>query len=193
MDGVEKLLRQIEARHRHRCPRQVLGARIALAGAAALNLSIPRADRRLIVFVESDGCFADAVEVVTGATVGRRTLRVMDYGLVAATFVDARTEAAVRVSPQSDVRVRALAYAPEETGRYRAQLLGYARMPDEALLAVRPVVLKPTLAQVLSRAGRRVTCARCGEEIHNEREIMAGDRRLCAACAGLGYYDATDG
>jgi formylmethanofuran dehydrogenase subunit E len=193
MTDLENLLGQIAARHRHRCPRQVLGARIALAGAAALGLAVPRTDRRLVIFVESDGCFADAVEVVTGATVGRRTLRVMDYGLVAATFVDQRTEAAVRVAPQPGIRMRALAFAPEEKRRYHAQLLGYARMPDDHLLEVRPVVLKTPLASVLSRAGKRVTCDRCGEEIHNEREIRSGGEQLCVSCAGAGYFERLGG
>jgi formylmethanofuran dehydrogenase subunit E len=166
----------------------VLGARIALAGAAALGLAVPRADRQLVVFAESDGCFADALEVATGASVGRRTLRLMDYGIIAATFADARTGAAVRVSPQAGIRARALAYAPEAARRYQGQLLGYARMPDRELLDVRPVTLDPPLARVLSRAGRRVTCDRCGEEVHNEREVVAGGQRLCAACAGPAYY-----
>lgn len=193
MDDITDILRQVSARHKHLCPRQVLGVRLALAGAAALGASLPFVGRRLLVYVESDGCFADGVEVATGATVGQRTLRVMDYGKVALTFVDVASGAAARVSPRPGIRLSALAYAPDEPRRYRAQLRGYQLMPDEELLLVRPVRVRTPPAQVLSRAGRRVLCASCGEEIMNEREIRLEGRVLCVSCVGAGYYDPIEG
>lgn len=188
MADLQLLLQAVAARHRHLCPRQVLGVRMALAGAAALGLAMPRRDRRMLVFVETDGCFADAVEVATGATVGRRTLRVVDCGKVAATFADAMTDEAVRIAPRATVRVDALHYAPEEHRRYYAQLVGYQRMPDDALLSIEHVYLDPPARTVLSRVGRYVHCAVCGEEINNRREVVRGDRILCRACAAQSYY-----
>ena len=87
------------ARHTHLCPRQVLGARIGLAGASALGLDLPRADKRLLVILETDGCFADGIDAATGCTVGHRTMRIEDYGKIAATFVDVETERALRIAP----------------------------------------------------------------------------------------------
>lgn len=189
VDDLSELLRRVSARHRHLCPRQVLGVRIALAGAAALGVALPHAGRRLLVYVESDGCFADGVEVASGATIGRRTLRVMDYGKVAATFVDVSGGAALRVWPQAGIRERVRAHAPDEARRYYAQLRGYQVMPDEELLHIRPVRLLTPVERVLSRARHRVVCDRCGEEILNEREIRREGQVLCASCAGLGYYE----
>lgn len=186
--ALEPALAIASARHRHLCPRQVLGARIGIAGAAALGLDVPRADKRLLVIVESDGCFADGVEAATGAAVGHRTLRVEDYGKIAAVLVDVRTERAVRVAPRLDVRERAWAYAPEEKRRYFAMLNGYRRMPDAELLRVQPVQLRTPVAEIISRAGVRVNCDGCGEEIINEREIGQAGRVLCRSCAGDGYY-----
>jgi formylmethanofuran dehydrogenase subunit E len=71
-------LEESAARHSHLCPRQVLGVRIGLVGAAALGIDAPRLDKRLLVILETDGCFADGVEVTTGCSVGHRTLRVED-------------------------------------------------------------------------------------------------------------------
>lgn len=176
------------AQHRHLCPRQVLGARIGLAGAAALGLDVPRRDKRLLIIVETDGCFADGVVAATGCTMGHRTLRLADYGKVAATFVDVQTETAVRVAPQPDIRQKAHAYAPDEKKHYYAQLLSYQRMPDVELLTIQPVRLTTPVRQIVSRNGVRVNCAGCGEEIINEREVMVGERPFCAACAGPAYY-----
>ena len=56
------------------------------------------------MILESDGCFADGLEAATGCTVGHRTLRVEDYGKIAATFVDVSTGQAIRIAPRLDVR-----------------------------------------------------------------------------------------
>src|SRR3712207_9033586 len=56
------------------------------------------ADRKkLVVWVEIDRCMADAVGAVTGARLGRRSLKYFDYGKVAATFLNTETGEAVRV------------------------------------------------------------------------------------------------
>lgn len=188
MSDLQAILRTASARHKHLCPRQVLGARIGLAGAAALGLTLPRTDKRLLVILETDGCFADGVEVATGCTVGHRTLRVADYGKIAATFIDAKTEQAVRLFPQHDVRERASAYAPNESRHYFAQLHGYQRMPDAELLTVQAVTLKTPVAVLVSRPGVRVNCTQCEEEIINEREVLVDGQPYCRACAGQGYY-----
>ncbi|MEM7128213.1 MAG: FmdE family protein [Chloroflexota bacterium] len=188
MHSLESLLAESSARHSHLCPRQVLGVRIGLAGAAALQMGVPRKDKRLLVLVECDGCFADGVEVATGATMGHRTLRLEDVGKIAATFINVKTEEAVRVAPQIDVRERAWSYAPEEKRRYFAMLSGYQRMPDDELLTIQPVQLTTPVKTIVSRPGVRVDCERCGEEIVNEREVMVEGQTLCQICAGNGYY-----
>ena len=185
---LQAILVESSARHSHLCPRQVLGARIAIAGAAALGLELPRRDKRLLIFVESDGCFADGVEVATGCTMGHRTLRLEDYGKIAAVFVDAQSSRAVRVAPQLDVRERTWAYAPGERRHYFAQLQGYQAMPDDELLSIQEVELTTAVAQIVSRPIVRTNCAVCGEEIINEREVQRGGQLLCRSCAGPGYY-----
>lgn len=188
MTFLSQILSVSAARHSHLCPRQVLGARIGLAGAAALGLEIPRKDKRLLVIIETDGCFADGVEAATGCTFGHRTLRTEDYGKIAATFVDVETEQALRVSPQLDVRQRAFEYAKNESRHYFVQLRAYQVMPDEQLLIIQPVCLSKPVEKIVSRAGLRVNCELCGEEIINEREIVLNGQTLCHTCAFSGYY-----
>lgn len=185
---LSAILAASSARHSHLCPRQVLGARIGLAGGAALGFDLPRSDKRLLIFVESDGCFADGVEVATGCTMGHRTLRLEDYGKIAAVFVDVESERAVRVAPQLDVRERAYAYAPGERRHYFAQLQAYQVMLDDELLTVQPVTLTTPVAAIVSRPILRTNCDRCGEEIINEREVVTDSQTLCRSCDGPGYY-----
>jgi formylmethanofuran dehydrogenase subunit E len=168
----------------------VLGARIGLAGAGALGLEIPRSDKRLLVILETDGCFADGVEAATGCTIGHRTLRVEDYGKVAATLVDVKTGQAVRITPALHVRQRAYAYAPDEKRHYFAQLAAYQVMPDSVLLSIQEVYLNMPIEALVSRPGVRVNCELCGEEIINEREVNRDGMILCRSCAGAAYYQA---
>ncbi|MBC8335679.1 MAG: TraR/DksA C4-type zinc finger protein [Anaerolineales bacterium] len=188
MNELEYFLAESVSRHNSLCPRQVLGVRIGLAGAGALGIDVPREDKKLLVIVETDGCFVSGVEVVTGCAVRHRTLRVEDYGKVAATFVDVESGHAVRVAPRLDIRQRAKDYAPDEKQRYSAMLKGYQRMPTESLLSVEKVSLSEPVESIVSRAGIRVNCSTCGEEIINERDIIMAGRTLCRPCAGSIYY-----
>ena len=188
MNDLQSLLDISASRHNHLCPRQVIGVRLGLVGAAALEIEVPQRNKRLLTIVESDGCFADGVEVATGCTVGHRTLRVEDYGKIAATFVDTKYNRAVRVAPQLDIRHKAAQYAPHHRRRYFAQLEGYQAMPSKELLFIEEVILTTPIAEIISRAGVRVNCGICGEEIINQREIVRNDITLCKSCAGTSYY-----
>ncbi len=188
MNTLAELLEQSSRRHSHLCPRQVLGVRMALAGLEWLGIERPVTRETGLIIVETDGCFADGIEVASGATVGHRTLRVNDAGKIAATFASVESGRAIRLSPQVDARDRAGDYADGEQRHYFAQLLGYQRMPAEELFRVEEVELAPTLEAIISRPGVRVTCDRCGEEIINERQVMLGSAILCQTCAYGGYY-----
>ncbi|NLE52215.1 MAG: formylmethanofuran dehydrogenase, partial [Chloroflexi bacterium] len=125
MSALQELLQVSAAFHQHLCPRQVLGVRMGVLAGRWLGLDVPRRDKRLLTFVETDGCAADGISAATGCWVGRRTLRVIDFGKVAATFVDTQTGCAVRIVPAPDSRTRAWAYAPDAQNTWQANLIGY--------------------------------------------------------------------
>lgn len=186
--GFQELLEACASRHRHLCPRQVLGVRAGLAGGRALEVALPRQDKRILVFVETDGCFADGVEVACGVSVGKRTLKIEDYGKIAASVFDTRRDLGVRVVPRRDVRSRAWPYAPSERNPYFIQLRAYQLMPDEALFDIRPVATRRPVEEIISYPGLRAICESCGEEINNQREVCLDGQIMCRACAGVPYY-----
>jgi formylmethanofuran dehydrogenase subunit E len=188
--NIQPLLEKSAREHSHLCPRQILGARMGLCGMKSLGFDGPPAKKRLLVIVESDGCFADGISAATGCTVGHRTLRVADYGKTAATFVDVKTGCAVRVVPVLDIRQRAYACAPGETRQYFAQMQAYRTMPDEDMFSVIKVKLAVSIESIVSRPGMRVNCDACGEEIMNEREVHQSGMTLCQPCAYGGYCHA---
>lgn len=182
------ILKESSARHDHLCPRQVLGVRMGLAGLAAIGLEAPMQHKAALVVIETDGCFADGIEAATGAVIGHRTLRLADEGKIAATFTNLKTKVSIRLAPQLDIRQQALAYAPNVKTKYYAQLKGYQVMPELELFSFLEVTLNPSLEAIISRPGVRTKCARCGEEIINERQVFENGKALCRTCAGNGYY-----
>ena len=184
---VQLHLKEVTAMHRHLCPRQVLGVRMGMYAGELLRLELPQQDKRLYTFVETDGCFVDGVAVATGCSVGHRTLRLMDYGKVAATFADTKTGNAVRIWPDSQCRARAASYAPSAPNRWRAQLDAYQIMPTAELFSASEVELLIDLEALISRPGVRINCGNCGEEILNQRELVRGSKVLCRSCAEGGY------
>lgn len=188
MQQLEEQLKTCAALHAHLCPRQVLGVRMGILAGELLGIELPQPAKRLLTIVETDGCIADGVAVTTNCWIGRRTLRVEDYGKVAATFVDTQTRAGLRIVPRSEARQRARLYATDAPDRWHAYLLGYQRMPADELFTVQSVELCQSIEQIVSRPDKQEVCEHCVEEIINGREIVRIGVILCRSCAGPGYY-----
>ena len=102
--GLEALLHEAEVAHGHLCAGQILGVRMAMlalraaghgrpAGRLLANGELNPDRKRLVTFVEIDRCATDAIGVVTGCRVGKRALKLRDWGKMAATFVDLNARA----------------------------------------------------------------------------------------------------
>jgi formylmethanofuran dehydrogenase subunit E len=185
---IANMLEKSASRHSSLCPRQVLGVRMGLAGLAALGMEAPVTQKVVLVIAETDGCFADGIEVSTGTSPGHRTLRIVDLGKVAATFTDLKTGRSIRLAPAPDVRERARLYALDEQQSYTAQLKGYQVMPETELFTFREVRLQPALETIVSTPDARARCSRCGEEIINQREVVVDGLTYCQTCFGGSYY-----
>jgi formylmethanofuran dehydrogenase subunit E len=191
--ALKAILHESSSRHRHRCLCRVLGARMSIFACGLLGLDLPRADKRLLVTAETDGCTVDGLIAATGCHVGGRTLRILDFGKVAATFTDTASGASLRLIPHREARRLAAEYAPSAINHWQAMLLGYQVMPAEELFTVQWVELSTPLSQTLSRAGVKAVCEECGEEIINGREVSRGNTTLCRACAGDRYFHVLSG
>jgi formylmethanofuran dehydrogenase subunit E len=182
----DELLDEAVAFHGRRCPGQVLGVRMAVAGCREIGMGLPKAaGKGLVVFVEIDRCAADAIQALTGVSLGKRTLKCLDYGKMAATFVSVGAGRAVRVVARDAARDRVPDYVRADLDARQAQSIAYRVMPEAELLALSPVAIKPGW---LDRRRVRVYCAVCGEGINYEREIVVRGRAVCRGCAGSSYY-----
>jgi formylmethanofuran dehydrogenase subunit E len=164
---------------------------MALLGCELVEVREPRgADRRkLIVWVEIDRCMADAVGAVTGVRLGKRSLKFVDYGKVAATFLNTESGMAVRVVALEDSRALAEARYPHLENRKERQLRAYREATDEELFKVERVSVAYGETDMPGRPRSRVRCERCLEGINDGREEKGiGGEVLCRPCARGGYY-----
>ena len=177
--------------HGHLCAGQVLGVRMSMLGLREIGILDPKGrDRKsLIVYVEMDRCATDAVQSVTGCSLGKRSMKFMDYGKMAATFLNLRTGKAVRILAREDSREKAKGHFPAIENKYTAQLEAYKIMPDNELFDVMEVIIQVAPEDMPGRPMRRVQCDSCGEHIQDMREVYQDGKILCIPCAVGGYYE----
>ena len=192
MKPFDELLASSAEVHGHLCPGQVVGVRMAMLGCRLIGLDDPTSHdqiKKLIVYVEMDRCTGDAVAHVSGAKLGRRSLKFADYGIMAATFLNLETEKAYRVISTEEARDLAAHYAPEVVGKYQQQLEAYKRMSDSVLFRVQEVEVTLSEFDLPGPTRRKVSCSRCGQVVRDHREVAVNGSNLCRPCAQGAYFN----
>lgn len=188
MKTLHQYLDEAAVAHGHICAGQVLGVRLAMLGLRELGIEDPvRERKRLLTYVEIDRCVTDAVALVAGCRLGKRALKFLDWGKVAATFVDLQSGRAVRIVAREDSKKRAGEMFPK-LEKEQGQQQAYRVLPDEELFEKRWVSVDIRPEDLPGYKGPRVVCEDCGEGINFKREIAVDGRTVCRACAGQRYY-----
>lgn len=190
MESFEVLLERSTAIHGHLCAGQVIGVRMSMLGLAAIGIHDPKGlDRKkLYVLVEIDRCATDAIQSVTGCSLGKRSMRWVDYGIMAATFVNLDTGKAVRIVAREESRELSKKYCPEIDNKYKQQLEAYRVMPEEELFAIEEVRVNIPQQDMPGRPLRRIQCQSCGDWVQDCRDVKQDGKLLCRGCAQGKYY-----
>jgi len=185
MESLDELLEKAKVAHGHLCAGQILGVRMALLGLKELGIADPLdVDRkRLATFVEIDRCATDAIGMVTGCRLGKRTLKFKDWGKMAATFVDLAADQGVRIVALEGSRELARELFPHIESKSAQQMQAYRELPDEKLFRIDRVQVHVDPAELPGYKAERVICEGCGEGVNFGRyEVVAG-QQLCLSCA----------
>ncbi len=113
----------------------------------------------------------------------------MDYGKMAASFLNTKTGKAMRIVAREDSRDKAKELFPEIGNKYIGQMEAYKLMSDEELFDVMEVAVKVRQEDMPGRPMRKVQCDSCGEYVQDGREVCRDGKVLCAPCAQGGYYE----
>ena len=175
--------------HGDLCLGLVLGTRIALAGLDELK-TFQVKNKDLIVFVEMDRCVSDAIQAITGCSLGKRRLKFRDYGKFAASFLDMSSGKGVRVSIKSNIPKMTLDQNKESDleGRIDEVVEKYSKIEDSSFLKIETVEIFVSENDLPGRPKCKIPCSNCGEMIFDNKGVDVDNKILCKACFGEGYY-----
>jgi formylmethanofuran dehydrogenase subunit E len=183
MTDLDILLRKAKEFHGEICAGIVLGTRMTIIGMRELGMNPLERNRNLIVYVEIDRCIADAIQAITGCSLGHRTLKYRPYGKFAATYVDLKSGTAVRVMVVEKKRT-------EKTGKEAMKDAAgiLLETPEADLFRIRRVHLTIPDGDMPGMPKYRARCSRCNEMIVDNKEVVRDGVALCGNCAGAPYY-----
>ncbi len=165
--------------HGHKCPAMPMGLRV---GAAAMNkLGVDRAkDGQLIAFIEIGEdhcatCFADGIQVITGATFGKGNAIKTHFGKWGLTLVDKKTNRAVRVVPKGTTMAKSKKsiFFTE----YRQKGIPASEVPDN--------VIDPLVKSLMDAKDEDIL--KIGEIFHYEyhQSSHTFDTEICEECGEM--------
>lgn len=206
---LESLLHKAGELHGHFCPFLAIGVKAAARAVKELDVSSAGMED-VIAIVETNNCFSDGIQYVTGCSFGNNALIYRDYGKTAATLARRNGEA-VRVSVK-DIRGLLEERQPEATRLFQRVVANRAGteedqrrlremwsqiafemldVPDDALFDVRRLTIRlPAYARIFAN----VTCSICGENVTEPRARTKEGKPVCIPCSGQEYHElAGDG
>lgn len=160
---------------------------IALAG---IGINDPKGvDRKkLYVLVEIDRCATDAIQSVTGCSLGKRSMKWIDHGVMAATFVNLESGKALRVTARQESREISKKYCQGIPDKYKRQLEAYKIMEVDELFHIQSVKVDIPPEDLPGRPMKRVQCERCSDWVQDSRDETVDGQVLCRGCAFGRYY-----
>ncbi|NMB78070.1 MAG: formylmethanofuran dehydrogenase [Methanomicrobiales archaeon] len=177
------LLQKAKAFHGEVCAGIILGTRMTIIGMRELGMDPQQRNRNLMVYVEIDRCIADAIQAITGCSLGHRTLKYLPYGKSAATYIDLASGNAVRVNVLEKKRTDKT--GPEAMKEANKLLLD---APEPDIFQVRRVQVTIPDSDMPGMPKNRTRCSRCNEMIVDDKQVRTGDTVLCGNCAHGSYY-----
>jgi formylmethanofuran dehydrogenase subunit E len=186
MTDLDILLAKAKNFHGDLCAGIVLGTRMTMIGMRELGMNPMERNKNLIVYVEIDRCIADAIQAITGCSLGHRSLKYRPYGKFAATFINLKTDEAVRVSVVEKKRT-------EKTGRDAmkdaAKIL--LESPESDLFRIKRVHVAIPDGDMPGMPKYHARCRLCNEMIVDNKEVIVDGEVLCGNCAHGSYYTET--
>jgi formylmethanofuran dehydrogenase subunit E len=203
-----KLLRKAGELHGHFCPFLAIGVKAAVRAVKELGVSSTGMEE-IIAITETNNCFSDGIQYVTGCSFGNNALIYRDYGKTAFTLAKRNGEA-VRISVRPDrvmeertpeatqlfervaVERRGTEVDQEQLRELWKELsFRVLDLPDEEVFDIKRMTVNvPAYARIFAS----VKCSVCGENTMEPRARIRDNKPVCIPCSGQEYYQmAGDG
>lgn len=131
-----------------------------------------------------DRCAIEPIESVTGCSMGKRTSKFPDYGIMAATFWQNERDLACRILARKEAKLRARVLAPGQGEPFHQQLEAHNTMSDLDLFEVQRVEMALGPCDLPGYLRLHARCVRCGQVVRDGREVVVGEEVFCRPCTG---------
>lgn len=206
-DDLDYLLKRTAELHGHYCPPLAMGVKAGHLAMKTLGIE-NKGVEGIIAIIETNNCFSDAIQMVTGCTFGNNCLIYRDLGKMAVT-VARRGGEAVRISVKPDFRDRIFKRYPEAAKLLEKRARGVKLseeemkimgdlffkvafdvllMPIEEIMDIKKVSIEvPSFAPIFDS----VICEKCGESVMESRARIKKGKILCLECGNhpVSYMD----
>jgi len=181
--------------HGHSCMGLATGYRVAEAALKKLQ-SDRDIDEEIIAIVENDNCSVDAIQYVTGCTMGKGNLIFFDYGKPVYSFVKRSDQKAVRIVPRgfdenrfpelAELRPKVLsgeATAEEQERFSNATAQALQQFLSDPLDKVVEIQETSLIIPEKAKIFNSIICADCGEKVMEPRARVRNGQMVCLPCA----------
>ena len=157
--------------HGHQCPGLAIGFRASEIAAAELGeeLSALR-DEEIVCITENDACGVDAVQYITGCTIGKGNLIYRPRGKMAFSFFSRTSGKSVRIVLKPNAT-----YGME---RPEAQHHILSAPVDDVFWIKKPEYTLPETARLFNS----IVCEACGESAPEHMMRLEGGKKVCLDC-----------
>ena len=169
--------------HGEICGGLAIGTKLAMYGLALMGMELNIRHKNLIVILETDRCMADAVQVVTKCSMGKRSLIQMYYGKFAATFYNTETDEAIRIIDADANRKDKIKETREE------MIERFRKSSCEELFIVQKVKINHNQIKISGKSHTTEICSVCGDKVTDDYHLVCGGNIVCKPCADGSYYD----
>lgn len=182
--------------HGHVCPGLTIGYIAAQAAIEKLG-SKRDIDEELVAIVENDACGVDAVQVITGCTIGKGNLIYQDHGKQVFTIISRNNNKAVRVALKSSFdidsidpevsklrpKVMSNTVTEQENKEFAQRMNKISQImrntPVEEMFDIKFVDVKiPHKARIFNS----IMCSKCKEMVAESRIRVQNSEYVCIPC-----------
>lgn len=157
--------------HGHSCPGLAIGYRAALAAKDRMDVTFS-ADEEIVCITENDACGVDAVQVLTGCSIGKGNLIYRGTGKMAFSFFDRKKNTSLRVFFKKAIQ------RPEDVDRTALQHMVLSAPDNELFSFSKPSYTLPNAARLFTSE----ICEKCGEAAPEHKIRLHQGEKLCLDC-----------
>ena len=157
--------------HGHECPGLAIGFRATEIAMEKMGKKFSAdSDEKIVCITENDACGVDAVQVLSGCTLGKGNLIYKPCGKMAFSFFDRSSDDAIRIVLKPN--------ATKDMDRDQSKMHILTGPEDDLFWIKKPNYTMPESARLFGS----VVCEVCGESVPEHKIRMQEGKQVCLDC-----------